>query len=75
MLLPEGFWMSFTFIVVAGLAATAVVAALIAALASGRTAAHPHESPHLAGAPRTPVVRSLHTKRRGPAQAPSRRAG
>lgn len=75
MLLPEGFWMSFTLIVVAGLAATAVVAALIAALASGRTAARPDETSRPAGTPHTPVVRFPRPRRHGRVPAPSRRAG
>ncbi|GAA2352295.1 hypothetical protein SVIO_008200 [Streptomyces violaceusniger] len=75
MLLPEGFWMSFTLIVAAGMAATAVAAALIAALASGRTAAHPHGTSRPVSPLPTPAIRSPHAGHSEQVPGPHRRAG
>ncbi|MER5452584.1 hypothetical protein ABT052_13920 [Streptomyces sp. NPDC002766] len=41
MLLPDGFWISFTLIVLAGLVATAAAALLVAALTPGGTGHRP----------------------------------
>ncbi|MBD0842022.1 hypothetical protein [Streptomyces sp. TRM68416] len=73
MLLPEGFWMSFTLVVLVGMAATAVAAVQVSVLASGRTPAHRPGPARQASAPPVPVV-PLRAEYRAPAPAPQRRA-
>ncbi|WP_458247588.1 hypothetical protein [Streptomyces sp. MAI_2237] len=71
MLLPDGFWISFTLIVLAGLVATAGAALLVAALTSGGTGHRPR-TPRRSSDPGATVVRLP-----GPAQEPEphRKAG
>ncbi|MEV0175920.1 hypothetical protein AB0I00_33030 [Streptomyces sp. NPDC050803] len=74
MLLPEGFWMSFTLVVLVGMAATAVAAVLISVRASGRTTAHrPGPARPMSAQPDAPV-RSLRAEHRAHAHKPQRRA-
>jgi len=75
MLLPEGFWMMFTLIVVGGMAATSVVAALIAALMSERTAPHPSKIHRPVSQLPTPATRAPRVVHDRGVPAPDRRAG
>ncbi|PWI17979.1 hypothetical protein DI272_30335 [Streptomyces sp. Act143] len=52
MLLPEGFWVLFGVIVVAGLVATTAVAALLSTLTTGRTGVRREGTPQLSRSPR-----------------------
>ncbi|MDC2954614.1 hypothetical protein PO587_09090 [Streptomyces gilvifuscus] len=53
MLLPDGFWISFTLIVLAGLVATVAAALLVAALTPGSTGHRPR-TPRRSRDPRDP---------------------
>ncbi|MEU9392800.1 hypothetical protein AB0D86_22710 [Streptomyces sp. NPDC048324] len=72
MLLPDGFWISFTLIVLAGLVATAGAALLVAALTSGGTGHRPR-TPHRSSDPGVTVVRLPRPREQEP--EPHRKAG
>ncbi|MBK3644335.1 hypothetical protein [Streptomyces sp. MBT33] len=71
MLLPDGFWISFTLIVLAGLVATVAAALLVAALTPGSTGHRPR-TPRGSRDPGVTVVRLPRPERQ---PEPHRKAG
>ena len=74
MLLPDGFWISFTLIVLAGLVATVAAALLVAALTPGRTGHRPR-TPRGSRDPRDPGVTVVRFPRPEQQPEPHRQAG
>ncbi|MFI8228915.1 hypothetical protein ACIGDI_08790 [Streptomyces sp. NPDC085900] len=74
MLLPDGFWISFTLIVLAGLVATVAAALLVAALTPGSTGHRPR-TPRSSRDPGDPGVTVVRLPRPEQEPEPHRKAG